>query len=374
MNEKMDPYKVLGVNRESDGKDIKKSYFDLAKRHHPDKGGDAEEFKKIQKAYDVLSDPQKRGFFDQTGQIPGEDGQGDMGGAVPFPFDLGGLFGMFGGGGGGGPFAMPGGPFGMGRAGPSGPPSARRRGKGSPKIHEFSLSLHDFYHGRRIKINFERQRFCSPCKGDGYTNFTTCEECRGSGQVSRAMMMGPGMQMISQSPCGSCGGKGQKSGPKCFTCGGKCFQDEQKSLDVVIEPGMKAGERLIFAKECSDTQEHTEAGDVHILLMEADEDICWTRDGNNLRSVLALGLSDSLFGSKKTIQNHPGFPDGLEVMVPPGSIHMNDVIVKGAGMPMRGSDQKGDAIITLRVQVTDSEKQKLTTNIELLRSIFKNGE
>jgi len=187
-------------------------------------------------------------------------------------------------------------------------------------------------------------------------------------------MMGPGMQMISQSPCGSCGGKGQKPGPKCFTCAGKCFQNEQKSLDIVIEPGMKAGERLIFANECSDTQEHVEAGDVHILLAEADEEIPWSRDGNNLRSVLAVGLADSLLGSQKVIEKHPGFPEGLEVVIPPGSIHLNDIIVKGAGMPVKGTNQKGDAIITLRVVVTEQEHKSIQGNLELLRSIFKSGE
>lgn len=367
----MELYKVLGVEKSADSKDIKKAYFELAKRHHPDKGGNEEEFKKIQKAYDVLSDGQKRAFYDQTGQVPGEEGDVGMsgsGGPMPFPFDLGGLFGMFGGGGPGGPFGMP-----MGRGRPSGPPSASRRGKGPPKVHEIHLTLHDFYHGRKINLNFERQRFCKGCKGDGYMSYSTCNECQGTGQISRAMMMGPGMQMISQTPCGACGGKGQKPGPKCFTCAGKCFKDEQKSLEIIIEPGMRVRERLIFENECSDTQEHQEAGDVHIILMEAEEELPWIRDGINLRATLALDLKDSLLGSKKIIHGHPGFPDGLEINVPPGSIHFNDIVIKGAGMPIRGMDQKGDAIILLRVQVSESEKKAIQENLELLRSVFKSG-
>jgi DnaJ-class molecular chaperone len=87
-----------------------------------------------------------------------------------------------------------------------------------------------------------------------------------------------------------------------------------------------------------------------------------------------LDLKDSLLGSKKVIHGHPGFSEGLEVIVPPGSIHFNDVIVKGAGMPFRGMDQKGDAIILLRVQVSESEKKAIQENIELLRSVFKSGE
>lgn len=360
----MNPYKVLGIEQSADARDVKKAYFDLAKRHHPDKGGNEDEFKKIQKAYDVLSDPEKRSFYDQTGQFPDEQGgggSGEMPGGMGFPFDLGGIFGMF-----GGPF---GGAFPMpGRSQPSGPPSSRRRGKGPPKVHEIPLNLQDFYHGRNIKINFERQKFCSNCKGDGYLNFTNCDECRGTGTVSRMMTMGPGMQMISQSPCGVCGGKGQKPGPKCFTCSGKCYQDEQKSLNVLVEPGMKVGERLIFPNECSDSQEHVEAGDVHIVLMEADEESGWKREGNTLRYSHSVGLCESLLGSNQTLKGHPGFSSGFEFSIPVGSQHLTEVVVKGAGMPIRGTDQKGDAIITLQVRVSESEKKALEQNVNLLRS------
>jgi molecular chaperone DnaJ len=361
----MDLYKVLGVDRNADERTIKKAYFDLAKRHHPDKGGDAEEFKKIQKAYDVLGTNDTRSFYDQTGQIPGEGGNemGDpMGGMHGFPFDLGGLFGgMFGGG-------MPFGPGGPRK--PSGPPSARRRGKAPPKVHEINLTLDDFYHGRKLKINFEKQRFCAACKGDGYSSFTMCTDCGGVGTVNRQMMMGPGMVMMSTSPCGTCQGNGQKTGAKCSACNGKCFSNESRALDVNIEPGMKAGDKLCFANECSDSQEYAEAGDVHILLGEADEESIWKRDGNHLRTTLNLNLRDSLLGSKHTLSGHPGFKDGYEIEIPAGSIHMAQIHVQGGGMPIRGGNLKGDAIITLRVTVADKELKALETNKQLLKSVF----
>jgi DnaJ-class molecular chaperone len=364
----MDLYKVLGVDRNADERTIKKSYFDLAKRHHPDKGGDAEEFKKIQKAYDVLGTSDSRSFYDQTGQIPGEGGNemGDPMGGMPqgFPFDLGGLFGgMFGGG-------MPFGPGGPRK--PNGAPSSRRRGKAPPKIHEINLTLDDFYHGRKLKINFEKQRFCTGCKGDGYTSFTMCTDCGGMGVVTRQMMMGPGMAMMSTAPCGACQGNGQKTGPKCSACNGKCFTNEAKTLDVAIEPGMKPGDKMYFSNECSDSQEYAEAGDVHILLGEADEESIWKRDGIYLRTTLNLNLKDSLLGSKHTLQGHPGFKNGYEIEIPAGSIHMAQIHVPNGGMPIRGnlSNLKGDAIITLRVTLTEKEHKALDTNKQLLHSVF----
>jgi DnaJ-class molecular chaperone len=362
----MELYNVLGVEKGADERQIKKAYFDLAKKHHPDKGGDAEEFKKIQRAYDILSNSDKRSYYDQTGQVPGEE-ELNSGGPVPFPFDLGGLFGMFGG---GMPFGM-GGMGGMGGQ-PRGPPSSHRQGKAPPKVHEMNLKLDDFYHGRTIKMNFNKQKFCTSCKGDGFTGTSNCTGCQGSGKITRQQMMGPGMVMMSTSPCAECKGNGFKAGPKCTACQGKCFTNEQNNLDVVIEAGMKPGERLMFHKECSDTQEYSEAGDLHILLGEADEDIPWKRDGIQLKATLELNLMESLCGCTKTIYHHPGFPDGLEVIVPPGSCHQDQLFIKNGGMPIRGNlgNLKGEAVITLRVTITSHEKQACDENKELLRKIF----
>ena len=66
-------YETLGVARAADTEEIKKAYKTLARKHHPDKGGDAEEFKRIQKAYEILSDDQRRAMYDATGSEE-EDG------------------------------------------------------------------------------------------------------------------------------------------------------------------------------------------------------------------------------------------------------------------------------------------------------------
>lgn len=60
----MDYYQTLGVNHTTQPDEIKKAYRKLASKHHPDKGGDAEQFKRIQEAYDVLSDPERKYEYD----------------------------------------------------------------------------------------------------------------------------------------------------------------------------------------------------------------------------------------------------------------------------------------------------------------------
>lgn len=60
----MDYYNILGVSKDSTPEDIKKAYRALVKEHHPDRGGDAEFFKKINEAYEVLKDQNKRSNYD----------------------------------------------------------------------------------------------------------------------------------------------------------------------------------------------------------------------------------------------------------------------------------------------------------------------
>jgi curved DNA-binding protein len=63
----MDPYKVLGVDRNTNENDLKKAYKTKAMKHHPDRGGDEAKFKELNEAYDVLKDPQKKAAYDRYG-------------------------------------------------------------------------------------------------------------------------------------------------------------------------------------------------------------------------------------------------------------------------------------------------------------------
>lgn len=72
----MNPYQILAIEQQADATEIKKAYRKLASKHHPDRGGNAEEFKKVQEAYEILSDPQKRQMFDQFGTVNPQTGQG----------------------------------------------------------------------------------------------------------------------------------------------------------------------------------------------------------------------------------------------------------------------------------------------------------
>ena len=89
MAQEQNLYEILGVSKDASDDDIKKAFRKLAVKHHPDAGGDAETFKKISQAYDVLSDPKKRAEYDQVLKYGAFMGQGGRPGA-----GMGGMGGM----------------------------------------------------------------------------------------------------------------------------------------------------------------------------------------------------------------------------------------------------------------------------------------
>ena len=353
-------YDVLGVGRGASPDELKKGYRKLALQHHPDKGGEPDKFKQIQHAYDVLSDDQRREIYDQTGsdQEAPENPFGGMpfGPGGPFgggiPFDIGS---MFGGG-------MPFGP------GPRQPP--QKQPKGPPKIHEMPISLHDYYHGKRVKIQFERQIFCSHCKGDGAEKYDSCRGCNGQGKKTHIIQMGP-MQAMTQVPCNECAGEGKKVSVKCRKCSGKKLLANEKSVEVSIEPGMRPHEVIVFPKECSDQVEYLEAGDLHIVLQQADEDNRFKRVNNtdDLGVSMTISLRGALLGTSEKIDGHPAHADGLLIEVPVGVQHGEIVVVAGEGLPKKGGG-RGDLRVMITLRATELEKTALKANREKLEEIF----
>ena len=360
-----DLYGVLGVGRDADDVEIKKAYKKLALQHHPDKGGDPEEFKKLQEAHATLCDSDKRRMYDMTGQIPGAAEEGGPGHGFPFgggggiPFDIGELFGMFG--------------RGRGHAPQSQGPRVRR-GKAPAKVSPVSLSLKDFYYGRKFEVSFDRKRYCGGCKGRGSKEHIQCDGCHGTGQVNTIIQMGPGMIMQQSMPCNKCGGSGSMKGAPCGECSGSCFNDDSKHIEFNVKPGTKIGTRFTFAGESSNEEPYEEAGDVILEVVEAEEESFWTRDGEKMRGTLSITMADSLVGKKITIGDHPGWPSGLRVYIPAGVQNGSTVRVAGAGMICEDGISKGDAFILINVRTNTEERDALKKHAIMLQSIFNKTE
>ena len=358
-----DLYSVLGVSRNADTSEIRTAYKQLAKEHHPDKGGDPEKFKEISQAHEVLSNDERRKMYDMTGSIS-EQGEGRGGGPFPggMPFPMAEMFGgMFGG-------MFPGGPMGGG----GGFGNRRREGKGPGKSQDLPLRISDYYVGRHLDVKLGRQSFCSSCKGSGAQSMETCSDCNGQGQVRQMVHMGP-IQMLSHGPCGACRGKGEKPVGKCAGCQGRGVLPDEKTLEIKIEPGMMAGNTVVFSGMCSDSQGYTEPGDVTVVLREAEEEgdaRNWIREGNRLKTSISINLTEALLGTKKLLHGHPGFPNGVPIEIPAGVQNMWSGTMPGLGMPVRGTPKFGEAYVSVLVIPTPEELTTLKQQGPLLKSML----
>jgi DnaJ-class molecular chaperone len=343
-------YSILGVNNAAESSEIKTAYKQLAKEHHPDKGGDPEKFKELSQAYEILSDEAKRRHYDLTGSITEQQEGGFQ--AHGMPFGMPDVFSHM---------------FGFNQA------QAKRSGKGPGKTQEIPLRLSDYYLGRNLGIKLGRQCFCKSCKGSGGASTKQCEQCNGRGQINQMINMGP-IQMMAQTPCGKCSGKGQQNVGRCSVCSGRGMIPDEKTMDIKVEPGMMPGNTIVFAGLCSDHPGFTEAGDVTVILRDAEEDnpdtAEWSRDGSKLKTTITINLTESLLGTRKILKGHPGFTSGLPLEIPVGVQNMWIGTFSGLGMPIRGTPRFGDALITVLVVPEETELQALKANGLMLKTFM----
>eukprot|EP00243_Klebsormidium_subtile_P005977 TRINITY_DN247_c0_g1_i1.p1 TRINITY_DN247_c0_g1~~TRINITY_DN247_c0_g1_i1.p1 ORF type:complete len:421 (+),score=134.76 TRINITY_DN247_c0_g1_i1:168-1430(+) len=276
-------YDILGVPKSASPDELKKAYRKAAIQNHPDKGGDAEKFKELGQAYEVLSDPEKRQIYDEYGEEALKDGMG--GGPSHSAFDI---FEQFFGGG-GHPFGGMGGGMGGGR---------RRQRRGEDLVHPLKVTLEDLYNGAQRKLSLSRNVICGKCKGKGSKSgkMTRCPGCQGSGMKVTIRQLGPGMIQQMQTVCNECSGSGEKLDDKdrCPQCRGNKVVQEKKILEVHIEKGMQHGQKITFQGE-ADQMPDTVTGDI-VFVLQMKEHPKFKRKGDDLFYELDINLTEALCG------------------------------------------------------------------------------
>ncbi|KAG6010103.1 hypothetical protein E4U21_000137 [Claviceps maximensis] len=370
-----DPYQALGVSKSSSPADIKKSYYGLAKKYHPDTNKDPgakEKFAEIQAAYEILSDPKKKAQFDQFGAAGFDPSGGGPGGGDPFggagnPFSG---FGAQGGFGGGFNFddifsAFTGqGSFG-GRRGARSSPFQQEILVGDNIEVQASITFMEAAKGTSKTITITPLTTCGTCTGSGLkagTQRSSCKSCNGSG--TRVHVVHGGFQMAST--CGACEGTGTSipRGSECRTCSGNGVVRERKTIKVDIPAGIEDGMRLqvegagdaAVTGKSADPNAKSQPGDLYVFVRVA-KDSKFSRDGSNVLYTANIPLTTALLGGQIKV---PTLDGSVNVKVATGTNTGDKMTLTGMGMKKLGTRRGGSG--DLRVEFRVNMPKYLSAN------------
>ena len=337
-------YDTLGVKKDASADEIKKSFRKLARKHHPDAGGDEEKFKEISEAYEVLSDSEKRSEYDQYGQyfggnMPPGYGQGAPGGGGPRGGvqyqnvdlgDLGDLFGsVFSG-------------FGGGRGGQRQPQPQR----GRDVQLDLSLSFEQAFAGTSTKVEVDGVEACSVCSGSGAkpgTGRSTCPACGGSGHSTD----GQGLFGFSRE-CSRCSGTGSIIEQPCSACRGVGQVRRRKPVTVNVPAGATDGGKLRFKGKGEPGGGGGPAGDLYVVT-RIKPHAYYSRDGADVGLDLPITIAEAALGTQVTVPTPAG--SKVKIKIPPGTQDGAVFRIRGKGAPKLKGSGAGDLKVKARIAV-----------------------
>ena len=271
-------YHRLGVSPDATKEEIKRAFRMLAVKVDPARNpGDKtaeEKFIELREAYEVLSDEKKRKLYDRYGKKGLEKGGANEG--VTFNNAFSSFFGK---------------------------ESDTKRGENS--VNQMGVTLEDLYNGKKISIVITHNILCSECHGSGFKSGKSpkkCQTCDGRGIRMVRRQIGPMIRNL-QMLCGDCQSTGEiiDDEDKCPKCNGKHVVPERKTLEIVVEPGMKNNQRITFAGE-SDQAPDMEPGDV-VFVIKTQPHRTFKRSGDDLIMNKSITLAEALTGFKFTFEH-----------------------------------------------------------------------
>ena len=347
-----DYYKVLGIQKGATADEIKSAYRSLAKKHHPDvfatkseseKKAAEQQFKDIQHAYDVLSDPQKKQAYDQFGS---EDGPTMSGGGNPF--GAGGFGDIF-----SDIFSA------FSDSGARGSQRSRMQSVPGDDIEiTMRLDFNEACFGVAKDISFTRIEKCATCSGSGAkpgSSKKRCTKCGGSGTitVNQRTMFGT---MQTTRTCDMCNGAGEIIDVPCSDCSGKGRVRKARTIKVNVPAGVDDGQILTMRGEGSASLTNGANGNL-IILFSVRPHVLFKREGVNLYLDLPITFLQAVLGAKIDI---PTLKSPVTVDIPEGTQSGTMIRVKGSGVKHLRKDSYGDLFVRVIIDIprSISHKQK----------------
>jgi molecular chaperone DnaJ len=349
-----DYFGVLGVSRDASDSDLKRAYRRLARDLHPDvnpEPGAKERFQEVTRAYEALTDPDKRRIVDLGGD----------------PFDSGN------GGGGAGGFGTAG--FGglgdimdafFGGAATRGPRSRTRAGRDA--LIPVELELDETVFGTTKDITVDTAVLCTVCTGAGSapgTHATTCTTCAGRGEV-QSVQRGFLGQVVSSRVCPTCAGTGQVIPEPCRECGGDGRIRARRTLQVKVPAGVEDGMRIRLTGQGEVGPGGGPAGDLYVEIHERPHDV-FTRDGEDLHCRVTLPMTAAALGTTLSLKTLDGEED-LDIR--PGTQSGSVLTLRAHGAPRLRATGRGNLVVHVEVSTPtrlDTEQEKLLRELAALR-------
>lgn len=305
----VDYYEVLDAKGSSSQSEIKRAYRRLARKYHPDVNpGDKsaeERFKRIQEAYNVLSDPEKRKIYDRYGyyreglQATGAENLRDFGFAGSDYGNSGGrrwqgavrdIFSDL---------------FGRAASGAR----AAHPTRGQDLEYHIEIPFLEAVRGTRTRINASRRERCSRCQGSG----GTCSQCGGDGLIQRV-----------------------------------------ESLKVRIPAGMETGSRVRIPGKGDAAEFGGPPGDL-FLVARVQPHPFFSRQGSNILCSLPVTIEEAVLGAEIEV---PTVAGRARLKIPSGTQNGQKFRLRGRGAPSAAGGGRGDQLVEVKVVLPDIKDER----------------
>ncbi|XP_060747835.1 dnaJ heat shock protein family (Hsp40) member A3a [Tachysurus vachellii] len=328
---KQDFYQILGVPRTASQKEIKKAYYQMAKRYHPDSNKDdpqaKEKFAQLAEAYEVLGDEMKRKQYDAYGSAGFEAGGAGAGasagqqqywssGTRVDPEELfRKIFGEFAGARGFGDFN---GIF------------------DQPQEYVMELTFAQAAKGVNKEITVNIEATCQRCDGKGHepgSKIQHCHHCNGTGMET--VNTGP---FVMRSTCRRCGGRGSVITSPCIACKGTGQSKQRRTVMVPVPAGIEDGQTVRMP-----------VGNKEIFItFKVQKSPVFRRDGADIHSDVQVSVAQAILGGTARAQ---GLYETVNLSIPAGVQPEQKIRLSGKGIPRVSGYGYGDHYIHIKIKV-----------------------